>query len=127
MFVTVTDLAPDVWPTATLPQDSEEGEKLKDCVVGVTASPAKLEVCGLPVALSFTDKVALFVPLLCGANVTEMVQLVLAATDVPQVLVSVKSVVETPMLEIVNAVDWLLVRVKLYGALLLPTATVEKV
>ena len=77
----------------------------------VTASPVRLAVCGLPLELSLTDKVALFVPVLCGANVTEIVQLALAASEDPQVLVSLKSVVDTAMLEMVKATDWLLARV----------------
>ena len=50
--------------------------------------PVRLTVCGLPVALSVTVIVPGCVPVAVGVNVTLIVQLAPAATEVPQVLVS---------------------------------------
>ena len=52
-----------------------------------TPVPVKLAVCGLPAALSVTVIVPVRVPATVGVNVTLIVQLALAASDVPQVLV----------------------------------------
>ena len=49
--------------------------------------PVKLTVCGLPAALSAMLTVAVRFPGAVGVNVTLIVQLALAATEVPQVLV----------------------------------------
>src|SRR4051794_33281012 len=49
--------------------------------------PVRVAVCGLPDALSLTWRVALYaVPLLCGENVTLMVQLAPTASVPPQVV-----------------------------------------
>ena len=52
-----------------------------------TPVPAKLAVCGLPLALSVTVSVALRVPVVVGAKVTLIAQLPPAATLEPQLLV----------------------------------------
>ena len=49
--------------------------------------PARLTVCGLPVASSVIVMVPGRLPVAVGVKVTVMVQLAAAATDVPQVLV----------------------------------------
>jgi len=49
--------------------------------------PARLTVCGLPVALSVMVIVPGRLPVAVGVNVTLMVQLAPAATELPQVLV----------------------------------------
>jgi hypothetical protein len=56
----------------------------KVAVVPVPLSPI---VCGLAPPLSETFSVALRLPVAVGLNVTVMVQLALAATELPQVLV----------------------------------------
>jgi len=53
--------------------------------------PVKLTVCGLPAALSRMLIVAVRVPATVGVNVTLIVQLPPAATELPQVVVSGKS------------------------------------
>ena len=90
-------------PTFWLLYVSEVGES---AAVAVTPVPERLAVCGLPLALSVTDKDAERAPVAVGANVTLMVQLELAASDVPQLLVCAKSpllVPVTAMLEILSA------------------------
>jgi hypothetical protein len=76
--------------------------------------PMRLTVCGLPLALSVTETEAVRVPLAEGVKVTLIVQLVPAATELPQVLVWAKSLALAPvsaMLVILNAALPELVRV----------------
>ncbi len=65
---------------------------------GVVPVPARLAVCGLPVALSLTASVADLGPLAVGANVTLIAQVVPAATLVPQLLVWTKSPLFVPVI-----------------------------
>jgi hypothetical protein len=58
----------------------------------------------LPNALSFIDRVPVLVPAAVGENVTPIVQLDLARTFVPQVLVATAKSPLTPMDEIASAV-----------------------
>ena len=58
--------------------------------------PARVTDCGLPLALSATVTVAERLPTAVGVKVTLMVQLPLAATELPQVLVWAKSPVLVP-------------------------------
>jgi len=62
--------------------------------------PVKLMVCGLLPALSVIVMEALRVPAELGVNVTAIVQLPPAATEPPQVLVSVKSPGLAPVIAI---------------------------
>jgi hypothetical protein len=64
-------------PTFWLLNVSEVGESVAVAVIPV---PVKLVVCGLPVALSPTVRLALRLPTAVGVNVTLIVQLVLAAS-----------------------------------------------
>ena len=76
--------------------------------------PDRLTGCGLPVALSVILNEAVRVPIAAGVNNIAMVQLPPAATEVLQVLASVKSVVLVPvkaMLETINVAVPELVRV----------------
>ena len=65
-------------------------------VVAKTPVPFNAEVCGLFAASSTTVSVPLRAPVVVGVNVTLIVQLAPAATEVPQVLVCAKS----PVVEI---------------------------
>jgi hypothetical protein len=98
---------------------------------GYCPVPVNGTVCGLNPALSVTDTLALRVPVAVGVNVTEIVQLFFGATEVPQVLVSVKSVGFVPVIAIpliVIAVPPLaFVRVMTCAALLVPTVCAAKV
>lgn len=95
--------APDVLPTATLPQASEVGEKVM--LPAVAPVPVRLASWGLPLALSFAESVPVCVPVLCGVNVIEIVQFELAATELPQLLLSVKTELDATILDTLNAVD----------------------
>ena len=64
----------------------ELGDRLTGPVAD-TPVPAKLTVCGLPVALSVIESFPVTLPVAVGLNVTLMVQLAPAARLVPQLLV----------------------------------------
>ena len=83
--------------------------------------PVRLEVCGLPAALSATFNVPVLVPVCVGVNVTLILQLDLAAKLVVQVVVeTLKSpVVEMAML--VSATVCLLASVNTFAGLVVPT------
>ena len=57
----------------------------------VVPVPVRLTVCGEPVALSVTRMLPVALPVVTGAKVTEMAQLAPAASDAPQLLVSLNS------------------------------------
>src|SRR5437016_9496166 len=93
-------------------------------MLAVTPAPERLAVCGLPLALSVTVKDAERAPVAVGVNVTLMVQLELAASELPQLFVCAKSpllVPVTAMLEILNAVPPEFVSVTGSAALVVPT------
>jgi hypothetical protein len=71
---------------------------VSDTTGAAAAVPVPLSaiVCGDPVALSTTDTVALKLAAEAGVNVTEMEQLALAASELPQVLVCAKSAAPVP-------------------------------
>jgi len=94
LFLTVTVWAALVVPVFWLPKTSDVG----DNVAADTAVPARVAVCGLPVALSVTETDALRAPMAVGLNVTLMEHLPPTATLVPQVLVSVKSPLLVPVI-----------------------------
>jgi hypothetical protein len=75
---------------------------------GVTPVPESAEVCGDPAALSATLIVAVKLAAEAGVNVTEMVQLAPAASELPQVLVCAK---------LLGLVPATLMRVMVNGAL----------
>ena len=72
----------------------EVGERATE---GATPVPAKLAVCGLPLALSVTLKVAVLVPLAVGVKVTLIVHWAPVATEVPQLLLCPKSPLFVPV------------------------------
>jgi hypothetical protein len=61
--------------------------------------PVRVALCGLPAALSETERVPDREPIAPGRNVTLMVQLAPAAKVVPQVVVSAKSEAFVPAIE----------------------------
>jgi hypothetical protein len=92
-----------VAPTDWFPKATLDGEMLTADAVPV---PESGTVCGLPAALSATARVADRFPVAAGLKLTLMVQLALAATLDPQLLVWEKSpalVPEIVMLETVKA------------------------
>lgn len=89
--------------------------------------PVRLEVCGLPTALSDTLNVPVLVPVCVGLNTTLIVQLDLAAKLAPQV---VAEMLKSPVVEAempVSDTFCLLESLKVFAALVLPTFVVGKV
>src|SRR5580692_7448821 len=83
--------------------------------------PFRLEVCGLLLALSLTLSCPVLFPVAVGVNVTLVVHLLLAAKPVVHV---VADTAKSPLVVItmpVRAALWLLVRVKVFAALVVPT------
>jgi hypothetical protein len=103
------------------------GDRVTDDVAPV---PDRLAACGLPEALSVTERVALRVPEAVGANVTLIVQFPPAVTLEPQVLVCEKSPLFEPViaiLEIVSAAEPGLESVRVLAELEVPTCWLLKV
>jgi hypothetical protein len=83
--------------------------------------PVRLDVWGLPIALSATLKIPVLVPVAVGVNTTLIVHIALAARLVEQV---VAETLKSPVVEIVmpvSATACLLVRVSVFAGLLVPT------
>ena len=100
-------------------------------VAAITPVPLNDTVCGLLLAVSVKLNVPDRVPVALGENITEAVQLAPPAKVaglVGQVVeVTPKSAKLLAMDLNVNAVDWLLVRVTVCAALLVPKACLAKV
>jgi hypothetical protein len=96
VLVRVTDWAGLATPTDWLPKERPRGER-------VTSGPAlmpvpeRLTVCGLPLALSAMLTSAVRVPPAEGVKVTLIVQSAPAATELPQLFVSAKSLALVPV------------------------------
>ena len=111
------------------PAATEEFAGVTAIEVRLGAAPVPLNgtVCGLLFALSLKVSVPLREPCAFGEKVTEAVQLAPAARLLGQVEVTVKSLGLLETLVTVNAVDWLLVRITVCGALDVPIAWLAKV
>ena len=83
VLLRVTVCAVLVTSTAWLPKARLVGERLATAAVPV---PERLTICGLPLALSVMLTEAVRLPLAAGLNVTLIVQLAPAATELPHVL-----------------------------------------
>jgi hypothetical protein len=106
-----------------LPNDREFGETLA-VVVAATPVPVRLIPCGLLGSLSVMVTEAVLVPVAAGVNVTLIVQLAPAATELPHVLLSGKSPMSAPvtaMLVMERAELPVLVRVTVCALLVVPT------
>jgi hypothetical protein len=91
--------------------------------------PERLIVWGLPPPLSVIETKLVRVPVVVGWKASVRVQLALAATELPQLFVSVKSVGFVPpreMLEMLSAVVPTLVSVTGKGELVCPTIVAGK-
>ena len=86
LLVNVTGLAALVVPTVWLPKLRLVGDSVTAGALATAPVPVRLTVCGLPGALSVIVTVPVRVPVAVGVKVTLMVQLALAAKEVPQVL-----------------------------------------
>src|SRR5262249_2858601 len=87
--------------------------------------PVRLTICGLPGASSVTARSPFRVPSAVGVKVTLMVQLAPAFTELPQLLFSAKSPL-VAMLVMVRVALPLLVRVTVWGLLVVPTLWLPK-
>src|SRR5882762_441666 len=93
-------------------------------------APLRVTVCGLPVALSVMVMAAVRLPAAPGMNLTLMVQLAPAATELPQVLLWANSLLLVPvmaMLETFSAPAPLLARVTVCAVAATPTLVVLNV
>jgi hypothetical protein len=109
-------------PTAMEPNVTDVGENE---TAGDEPLPIKATVCGLPIALSATEMLAVRVPAATGLNVTAILQLAAAARVEAQVLVSLKSPALVPVMlipEIFKMALPTLVKVIVDGELGEPTA-----
>jgi hypothetical protein len=99
VFLSVTVCAVEVEPE-TAEKVSDVGEREAAGADAVVPVPLRATVCGEPVALSATESVAAKLVAEAGVKVTDMEQLALAASELPQVLVWAKSVGLVPVIEI---------------------------
>src|SRR5438552_1905593 len=95
LLVRVTDCAALLVPTSWLAKVRLVGERLTSGAFAYAPVFRSLTVCGLSLALSVMVIVPVRVPVAVGVKVTLMLQLAPAATDVPQVLVCMKSPLAT--------------------------------
>jgi hypothetical protein len=102
VFVSVTVCPVLVDPTVRLVKVRLEGESDPDAEVPV---PERETDCGLPVAVSAIANEAERLPLVLGVNVTLTVQLELAASELPQLLVWAKSAESEPRIAILEIVS----------------------
>ena len=103
VFLSVTVCAVEVEPE-TAEKVSDVGEREAAGADAVVPVPLRVTVCGEPVALSATESVAAKLAADAGVKVTEMEQLALAASELPQVLVCAKSVGLVPVIEMLEMV-----------------------
>ena len=90
-------------PTFVLGKDRLAGLRTAWGAAGATPVPVNEAVCGDPLALSATATDAEYPPAASGKKVTVIVQLALAARDVPQLFVWTNLVALAPeMLTLVN-------------------------
>ena len=89
--------------------------------------PVRLEVCGLPVALSFTCNVPVRVPVCVGLNTTLIVHFDFAARLDAQVVVETLKSPVVPIVIPVKATLCLLESVNTFATLLVPTAVIGNV
>ena len=110
-----------------MPKPRLVGERLTTAAAPV---PERLTVCGLPLALSVMLTEAVRLPLAEGLNVTLIVQLLPAATELPHVLVWAKSLALTPVsarLVMFSVVPPLFVSVTAWALLVVPSAWLANV
>lgn len=111
-------------PSVKLPKDKDEGLRL---TTGPVPVPARLTDCWLPAALlllSVMVKEAVRLPVAVGVNVTLIVQLLPAVSELPQLLVCAKSpglVPVSAMLLMVRVAFPVLLSVAVWAVLVVPT------
>ena len=83
--------------------------------------PVRLDFCGLLLALSLTLNTPVLVPLAVGVKVTLIVHFPLAIRLVVQVVAETAKSPAVVIAMLVKATVWLLVRVNVFGGLIVPT------
>ena len=91
VFLTVTTCAAVVEPSAVDAKATLVGERETVWVSAAVPVPVKATVCGVPVALSATERLAVSAPTASGLNSTETVQVAAAANVVPQVVADLRN------------------------------------
>jgi hypothetical protein len=91
VFLTVMVCAALLVPCVWLPKSSEVGVSVTIGARGAVPVPVSATVCGEPLALSATESVAAKLAVEAGVKEIEMVQLEPAASELPQLLVWLKS------------------------------------
>ena len=91
VFLSVTICASLVVPTMVLGKAIDAGVKVTVGVAAATPVPVRATVCGVPVALSATERLAVSAPTASGLNSTETVQEAAAASVVPQVVADLRN------------------------------------
>ena len=121
-FVSDTVLPALVLPTLTVPKF----KLLEENVTGALPVPVRFTVCGLVAAVSVNVSVPVAAPIAVGENVNPTVQLALALMLVPHVLLTTaKPALVTTLAKLRDAFPRF-VKVTVFVALVLPTATVPK-
>jgi hypothetical protein len=117
-----------VMSIGTFPKAKLAGDRLTAGAV-LAPVPESVTVCGLPLALSLIWNEAVAEPAAAGVKTTLKAQLVPAATDVPQLLVCVKSPGLVPVnaaLVMLNAALPVLLKVTVWGELAVLVAMLPK-
>jgi len=91
VFLMVTSCAAVVEPTVVEAKVRAVGESETVKVGAAAPVPVRATVCGVPVALSAIDRLAVSVPVAAGLNSTDTVQLAAAARVVPQVVADLRN------------------------------------
>jgi len=120
-----------VWELLVVPTGSDGKVGAADkLTVGPVPVPLKLTVCGLPLALSVSERLPERLPVALGVNVTLIAQLLPAATgalvlQVVPLAATAKSPVAAMLVKVKDAVP-VLVTVTALAALVVPTAWLPK-
>lgn len=129
VFISVVDCAALVVPT-TDEKATVAGENETPGAAGAVPVPLSATVCGEPVALSAIESVAAKLAAETGVKVTETAQLEPAASELPQVLVSAKSVGLAPVMvmPVIESVAFpVFISVAVCAAVVVPTVVDAKV
>jgi hypothetical protein len=121
LFLMVKVLAVLTVPWATEPNEREVGV----IVIGSTPFPVRVAARGPPIPLKLMLSEPVCAPAVVGAKVVLIVQFAPPASELPQVVVSAKGAAVEILKDCMAAVPAFL-RVKVYAALVVPSATEPK-
>ena len=124
LFVTVTGCGALVAPTATVPNERLDADRMTEDVL-----PVRFRTCGLPGALSTIVMDAFRIPCAVGVKVALIVHVPPTGKEAPQVLVEAKSPGSAPVTEMLEMVRGLspFVIVTVCGRLVAPRLNVGNV